>query len=424
MTESQTQTPDPARTSVTITRLGLRGDGVAEGPLYAPLTLPGERVSGRPEGDRLTEIRIEEPVPDRVAPPCRHFKRCGGCQLQHGSDAFVAAWKTEVVAQALAAQGLEAEMKPILTSPPQSRRRATLSARRGKKGATAGFHARASGVIVEIPDCKLLDPALLAAREMVAELAMLGGSRKGEVQAALTLSEAGLDVAVRGGKPLDGALRLALAELAQRHDLARIAWEDEVIATRRPPLQAMGRARVTPPPGAFLQATAQGQADLTQAVRDALGPLRGNARVLDLFAGCGTFALPLAEAAEVHAVEGAGEMLHALDAGWRHAQGLRRVTTEARDLFRNPLIAEELHGYAAAVLDPPRAGAAAQVAQLADAGPARLAYVSCNPATFARDAAVLVAGGYRLDWVQVVDQFRWSAHVELAAAFTRTHMPG
>ncbi|MCE8507331.1 class I SAM-dependent RNA methyltransferase [Ruegeria pomeroyi] len=406
---------------ITITRLGHQGDGIAPGPIYVPRTLPGEVVSGTPEGDRLADMRVVTPSPHRVAAPCRHYRACGGCQLQHASDGFVAEWKQEVVHSALTAQGVEAEMRPVHTSPPRSRRRATIAVRRTKKGALAGFHGRASDVITEIPDCQLLDPALLAAIPVGEALAMLGGSRKGVMAVTLTLSDAGLDVAVRGGKPLDGPLEVALGQLAEAQGLARLAWEGEVIAMRHPPTQRFGKAAVAPPPGAFLQATRDGEQALLAAVRETAGNAR---RVADLFSGCGTFALPLAETAEVHAVEGEAAMTVALDQGWRRAAGLKRVTTEARDLFRRPLLPDELSRFDAVVLDPPRAGAEAQVAELARAKPPVIAYVSCNPVTFARDAKTLVQAGYRLNWVQVVDQFRWSAHVELAAAFSLTHIGG
>ncbi|TNF20134.1 MAG: class I SAM-dependent RNA methyltransferase [Rhodobacteraceae bacterium] len=402
-----------------IQRLGHQGDGIAEGPLFAPLTLPGEVVTGRAEADRLHDVRIVTPSEHRVAPPCRHFKSCGGCQLMHASDAFVAGWKQEVVTRALQAQGLAAPMRPIATSPPQSRRRATFSARRTKKGAMAGFHGRASGVIVEIPDCHLLHPDLLAARPVAAALAALGASRKGEMAVQVTLSEDGLDVVVTGGKPLDTDLEVALAALAGRHDLARLVWDRDPIVLRSPPGQRFDGLRVVPPPGAFLQATPQGERALTHAMTEAVAGAR---RIADLFAGCGTFSLPLARHADVHAVEGGGEMLAALDAGWRHAEGLKKITTETRDLFRNPLLPDELNRFDALVIDPPRAGAEAQVARIADSRVPIIGFVSCNPVTFARDAAVLVRAGFALDWVQVVDQFRWSSHIELAARFSRAHM--
>ncbi|SEO09594.1 23S rRNA m(5)U-1939 methyltransferase [Salinihabitans flavidus] len=398
-----------------IERLGHHGDGIAEGPVFVPLTLPGERVSGDIVGNRLADPKILRPSPDRVTPPCRHFKHCGGCQLQHASDDLVAAWKVDVVRQALAAQGVSADFRPIVTSPAQSRRRAALSVRRTKKGALAGFHSRGTNVIAEIPDCQLLHPDLMPALKVAEALAVLGASRKAELTVTATLSRGGVDIAARGGKEPDGPLLARLAQAAEAHGLARLSWNDEVIATRLPPIQVFGKAEVSPPPGAFLQATEEGEAALVMAVKEAVGSA---AKVIDLFAGCGTFALPLAEGARVHAVEGDRAMTRALEDGWRMASGLKHVTTEARDLFRNPVIVEDLR-YDAAVIDPPRAGAEAQVRELAASAIPRIAFVSCNPATFARDAAILISSGYTLDWVQVVDQFRWSAHVELAALFTR-----
>ncbi|NOC84654.1 class I SAM-dependent RNA methyltransferase [Ruegeria sp. HKCCD6428] len=398
----------------TITRLGHQGDGIADGPVYAPRTLPGEIVSGTLVGQQVTDIRVETPSEHRVKAPCRHYKACGGCQLQHASDTFVTDWKLQVVRKALMAQDLKAPLRPIHTSPEQSRRRATIAVRRTKKGTLAGFHGRASDTITEIPDCRLLDPALIAAIPVAEALANLGASRKGVLAVTLTLSEAGLDVAVTGGKPLDGPLELALAQATEKHGLARLSWDDEVIAMRHAPVQRFGAAGVTPPPGAFLQATKDGEKALLKAVSEAT---RGAKRIVDLFAGSGTFSLPLAESAEVHAVEGEAAMIEALDQGWRRAQGLKRVTTEARDLFRRPLMPDELKTFDAIVLDPPRAGAEAQVDEIAQAQRPVIAYVSCNPVTFARDAKTLVNAGYTLEWVQVVDQFRWSTHTELAARF-------
>jgi 23S rRNA (uracil1939-C5)-methyltransferase len=398
----------------TITRLGHQGDGIADGPVYAPRTLPGEIVSGTLVGQQVTDIRVETPSEHRVKAPCRHYKACGGCQLQHASDTFVADWKMQIVRKALMAQDLEAPLRPIHTSPERSRRRATIAVRRTKKGTLAGFHGRASDTITEIPDCRLLDPTFIAAIPVAEALANLGASRKGVLAVTLTLSEAGLDVAVTGGKPLDGPLELALAQATEKHGMARLSWDDEVIAMRHAPVQRFGAAGVTPPPGAFLQATKDGEKALLKAISEAT---RGAKRIVDLFAGSGTFSLPLAESAEVHAVEGEAAMIEALDQGWRRAQGLKRVTTEARDLFRRPLMPDELKSFDAIVLDPPRAGAEAQVDEIAQAQRPVIAYVSCNPVTFARDAKTLVNAGYTLEWVQVVDQFRWSTHTELAARF-------
>lgn len=399
---------------VTIERLGHQGDGIAPGPVFVPGALPGEVVEGVIEGGKMAAPRIVSPVDTRVKPPCRHAKSCGGCQLQHVRDDFTAEWKTGVVRHALSAHALDTEFRPIAVSPPQTRRRAAFSARRTKKGALAGFHMKGSDVIVSVPGCILVDPMLAQALPLVEQLSVLGGSRKGELSVLLTVSGQGLDVRVTGGKALGATDEMQLAALARQYGCARIAWDDEVM-TLRPAEQTMGAAKVVPPPGAFLQATPQGEAALLSAVREVVGDA---AHVVDLFAGCGTFALPLAGKARVHAVEGDRAMTQALDKGWRMAQGLRHVTTEVRDLFRNPLLPSELARFDAAVIDPPRAGAEAQIAELAQARLPRIAHVSCNPVTFARDAAALDLAGYTLDWVQVVDQFRWSTHVELVASFT------
>ncbi len=404
---------------VTIQRLGHRGDGVAEGPVFVPRVLPGEVVRGLVEGDRMAAPKIVTPVPDRVAAPCPHYARCGGCALQHASDGFVAGWKQQVVAEALRAQGLTAPFAEIAVSPPGARRRAVLAGRRLKKGVLVGFHTRASDTIVPVPDCTVLDPRLRAALPGLEAVVALAGSRSATLDLAVTATDAGVDVSVTGGKPADAALTQALAEVARTHDLARLTLNGETVAARRPPLVSFDGLTVRPPPGAFLQATPQGEAALRAGVAAAVG---NATRIVDLFAGCGTFALPLTRQAAVHAVEGEGALLAALDRGWREAGGLHKLTTEARDLFRRPLMAEELAKAEAVVIDPPRAGAEAQTAELARARVPRMAFVSCNPVTFARDARTLVSAGYRLDQVQVVDQFRWSSHVELVAALSLSHM--
>ncbi len=405
---------------VTVERLGHLGDGIghdaAGAPVYLPRTLPGEVVEGEPDGSGLAGLRILTPSPDRVRPPCPHYRTCGGCSLQHAADGFVADWKLQVVRTALAAQGLAADFLPIQTSPPRSRRRATLAGRRTKKGTVVGFHGRASDSLIAVADCHLLHPDLTAALPFLAQIVELGGSRSAEVGLTLTRSAAGLDLLVSGAKPADAALRMQLAQLAAANRIARLTWGDEVVALIAAPVQRFGAATVTPPPGAFLQATAEGEAALLAAVTRAVGPAR---RVADLFAGAGTFSLPLAARAEVYAVEADAPMLAALSAGWRQAQWLKRLTTEVRDLFRRPLLPHELAAFDAVVIDPPRAGAGAQVAELAASTVPVIAAVSCNPVSFAADARLLVQAGFRLDWVQVVDQFRWSPHVELAALFTK-----
>lgn len=387
------------------------GMGRTEDGTLVPQVLPGEVIDLLDDGT----ARILTPSPDRVSPPCRHFKTCGGCAMQHASDDFVATWKTGIVERALSGQHLPKAITGIATSPPKSRRRAKLSGRRTKKGAMVGFHTRASDTLTAVPDCQLLHPRLTALIPTLEALTVIAASRKSEVGLTVTDSRAGADVMVETDKPLTPELRIVLAQFAQTHQLARLVWGDEPVVTISAPVQHFGRAAVIPPPGAFLQATAHGEAALVAAVSEMV---KGASRVVDLFAGCGTFSLPLAERAEVHAVESEAAMLEALDRGWRGTPGLKRVTTEARDLFRRPLLEDELARFDAIVIDPPRAGAEAQIALIAAAKVPTVAMVSCNPITFARDARKLVEAGYILHPVQVVDQFRWSPHVELVTRFT------
>ncbi len=406
----------PEVVEVEIVRLGHRGDGVAEPSIFAAHTLPGEIVRGELNENRLTKSKVLEPSTERVTPICSHFGVCGGCQLQHGSDEFVASWKTKLIEDALAARGLRAEILPIATSPIRSRRRATFAVRRTKKGVLAGFHAQASETIVAVPDCPVLTDGMLRALPFAEALAPEAASRKGTLSVAVTESENGLDVTISGGKPLHGPLRIVLSELAARYDLARLSYDEETIVTRRKPVQSFDGISVCPPPGSFLQATRHAETTLQNAVCDLLAD---RTHIVDLFAGCGTFAFPLSKSHKVQAFEGDESMVDAMRAAWRMTSGLKSLTSEARDLFRNPVSASELQQFDAAVVDPPRAGAAAQVAEFAKSGLSCIAYVSCNPASFARDARTLVDAGYELESVLPVDQFRWSAHVELVASFKK-----
>jgi 23S rRNA (uracil1939-C5)-methyltransferase len=404
--------------AVEIESLGAQGDGVAEGgALYVPYTLPGERVRVVRHGVRARVEAVLAPSPERVQPVCPHFGTCGGCALQHASERFTALWKRDMIAVALGARGItEVAIRPTVTSAPGTRRRITVAARRTRKGVLIGFHAPAATDIVPIQTCAVAEPSLIAALPRLEEVAGLAASRKGEARLTLTLTNGGIDVAVTGAKVIDGPAQALLAGVAARAGIARLGWNGEAVATMRTPEVTMGRARVVPPPGGFLQPTRDGAEALVEAVGEALG---NAGRIADLFAGSGTFTLPLAEQAEVHAIEGEEDALAALDAAWRATPGLKRVRCECRDLTHRPLLPAEFKGVEAVVIDPPRTGARAQADQLARGEVPRIAAVSCNPATFARDARILIDGGYRLDWVQPVDQFRWSAHVELVAAFSR-----
>lgn len=282
-----------------IRQVSVQGDGIADGPngpIYIPFALTGEVVEGDIVGNRIPKPRIIEPSSYRVKAPCPHFKTCGGCSMQHASDAFMADWKTDVVRNALAAHDLTSEFRPIITSPAQSRRRATFAAQRTKKGVLIGFHGRASDAVVAIPSCKLLHPDILATMPALEVLTKIGASRKAGITISVTQSVAGADISVHDAKEADGPIMVELGALVEKFKLSRLSWNGEVIAIRAAPVQTFDGISVTPPVGAFLQATEAGQNALTEAVLEAIGDAK---HVVDLFSGCGTFSLPLAKQAQV-----------------------------------------------------------------------------------------------------------------------------
>ena len=422
---------------VVIDRLGARGDGIADtpdGPLYVPLALPGEQVRVRPgakrgEGRAAKLLDILEPVADRVTPPCRHFGTCGGCSVQHLAEPAYRDWKRDIVVTALARQGIEVPVVyPVVPTPPGDRRRAELAALRlrGRQGATLlGFHARASRRIVDMAECVVLRPALRALiaplRETLTQILTPGSG----CDVLLTETSVGTDLLVTAKSPPRPEQALALAVFAEEADLARVSWASaragvEPVAQRRQPAVEINGVAVALPAGAFLQASAQAERLMAALVIENLGLLPSRARVADLFAGLGTFTLPLAaNGVRVHAVDNAGAALDALVAAAGTARLGGRITAETRDLAERPLMPAELSNYHAVVFDPPRAGAAAVARQLAVSEIPKVVAVSCNPATFARDAATLIEGGYRLVRVTPIDQFVYTGHVELVAGFVR-----
>ena len=385
-----------------IVRIAARGDGVSAGGKHVAFAVPGDVIA---DDGSLIE------GPGHRAPPCRHFPTCGGCQLQHLTDAAYADYVASRVTGALAQHGLESDVRAAILSPPRSRRRATLRALKAGGRVLVGFNEAGSTKVVDMKECHILRPELfvLVAPLRALMATLLPDRRAGEVQ--LTLTDHGVDVAITGVAAEGYEAAVALTDFGEAHRLARLTLDEGLGAEVRyqpvPPTVTLGGIAVELPPGAFLQATEDGEAALVAAVREATA---GAANIADLFAGIGTFSLALN--GQLHAAEAARDAVLALAA-------TRRVTTEHRDLYRRPLDPRELSEFDAVVLDPPRAGAEAQVKNLALSQVPRIAYVSCNPATFARDAAQLVAGGYALDWVQPVGQFRWSTHVELAGAFVR-----
>lgn len=410
--------------SVTISTLGHLGDGVADVggvQVFVPFVLDGEEVVIRPNGDgRADLLRIVTPSVERVAAPCRHFKTCGGCSLQHVAPARYAGWKRDQVVAALSARGIDVEVEPLVAARPRTRRRATFAATRTKKGVTIGYYGRATHTIIAVQECPLVVPEIERSLTALAEVIAPGLTRKGRASISVTATETGLDVAVSGGKEeLDGPLRAELAKRATAADLSRLTWDGDTLSERRIPAVTMSGLRVAPPPGAFLQATKDGEESLVALVLEGVGDAR---RVVDLFAGCGTFSAALARRSTVLAVESEPKSLAAFDRAVREqgpALGLKPVELVTRDLFRRPLHMSELLKTDAVVFDPPRAGAAAQCEMLAASSVPKIIGVSCNPATFARDARTLIDGGYKLIRVTPVDQFLWSPHIELVGVFVK-----
>lgn len=411
--------------------LGAQGDGIArhDGALvFVPYALPGERIRAALVPGEGGALRAERPIiltpsEDRQAPLCKPYGRCGGCTLQHLPDEAYAALKTAQVTEALRRQGLDTPVAPLLRLPARNRRRAVLAARRPRQGAGAvlGFHERGTHRVVDLTDCAVLAAPLWDAvaplRALFARILPAGGAGG----ATLLAAEDGLDVVLRLPRWPELEALEDLADFAAALDIARLSVaapgaEVSPVAARRPVRLSFGGVAVDVPPGAFVQASAEAEAHLAGAAASEVPEGR---RVLDLYAGLGTFTFPLARHARVHAVEGDAQALAALQAAARRAGLADRLSGAVRDLMAAPLAGGELDGFDLALFDPPRAGARAQAAELAGSAIPRVIAASCNPASFARDARLLVAGGYRLLKVQPVDQFVWSSHVELFAAFAR-----
>lgn len=394
--------------TLTVERLGFRGEGIAtlDGkPVYVPLTLSGETVTAGIEGNRARLLGILSPSPDRRPAPCPHFGACGGCQLQHLSPDAYSAFKRALVADALTRAGVEADVADPIIAHGTGRRRATLHATK----TAAGFMGLRSHAIHPLDTCPILVPALADAPEIARAIA----AAIGPCDVAFTASDMGLDLAVRakGAKPHPG-----LTATARAFDLARLSLNGEPLIVHRPPSVTMGRAEVPLPVSSFLQATAEAETVLARLVVEAVSDAR---HIADLFCGVGPFALRLAERAKLFAADSDAPAIAALDAARRKASGLKPIAAERRDLFREPLGPFELGRFDAVVLDPPRAGAEAQVRELAKSKIPTIAYVSCDPQSFARDAAILAAAGFRMGIVTPVDQFAFSAHTELFAVFNR-----
>ena len=403
-----------------IARLGAQGDGIADtasGPVFVPYALAGERVQADVRGERARLIAIIEASPERIAPVCRHFTHCGGCAVQHLRPPAYLAWKRELVASAFSARGIDAPIGHVATVGLGARRRASFSARRTGRGVVLGFHEAKAVDIVDLQECPVTASAIVRALPGLRRLVEPLMSRRAAGRVVVTLAANGLDVAIED-VPVDPSVEVRefLAREAAALKLARLTLAGDTLYQATVPAVRFGTANVVLPARSFLQAAPAAEAEMVRLVTQAVGEAK---RVVDLFCGMGTFTFPLAQRAPVLAVDGDKSAITALANAANRTPGLKPIETKLRDLFREPLSVKELQGFDAAVFDPPRAGAATQAAALAASGVKTIAAVSCNPATLARDARILIDGGFKLERVTPIDQFLYSPHIEAIAILRR-----
>ncbi|ODT15562.1 MAG: RNA methyltransferase [Mesorhizobium sp. SCN 65-12] len=402
-------------TRFTITKLGSQGDGIAAvdgGEVFIPFTLPGETVTAARQKDRGTLMSVLEASLLRVDPECRHFTECGGCALQHYEADAYRHWKRDKVLHALKGKGIACEVAALVPCAPHSRRRVVFSARRTETGMLLGFVRALSSEIIPVEECPISLPPVIAALDRLRALAGLVCATPKPFHMMVTVTASGLDIAVQDAGKLGENQRRIASNFVLAEGFARLAVDGEIIIEPKKPVVQFGSVAVAVPSGAFLQATEAAE----QTMADLVGKHLSRAKkVADLFSGCGSFALRLAAKSEVHAVEADAPALAALDHAFRFASGLKRVTSERRDLFRRPLTFKELNVFDGLVFDPPRAGAEDQSKQIARSDVPFVAAVSCNPVTLARDLRILLDGGYVLKSVTPIDQFLWSSHVEAVA---------
>ena len=406
-----------------IDHVGHRGDGVAltdRGPVYISCCLPGERIEAEPDSahpDRRRLRSVIEASAERIDPLCEYFGTCGGCAIQHWKQEPYRVWKRGLVVAALAQTGIDCDVGDLIDAHGDGRRRVVFHARRNGGGdLLVGFTEPGSHAIVPIGHCPVLAPSLGAALDVARAVAETLAATGKPLDIQITAADNGLDVDVRGSGPLDAARLAALSDLAERHKLTRLTRHRELVVMRTPPVVTIGKATITLPPGSFTQPTAAGEDALASLV---IRHTKKAKRIADLFCGIGPFALRLAEKTQVSAFDSDEAAMGALAKAAQNTQGLKPLAAATRDLFRRPLVAQELREFDAVVFDPPRQGAQAQSEQLAKSRIPLVIAVSCNAATFARDARVLIDGGYRISDVTPVDQFRHTPHVEVVAAFTK-----
>jgi 23S rRNA (uracil1939-C5)-methyltransferase len=402
-----------------ITRVGAQGDGVADvggAPVFVPFTLASESVMAEVSGERGRLIELLQPSASRIKPICRHFGVCGGCSVQHMAAESYRAWKRELVIAAFRARGLDVDVAPLV-EPGGKRRRAVFGVERSESGVAIGFHEAALHALVAIEECPVLEPKIVAVLPALGRLIAPLLSKRGEARLTVTLTKSGLDVQLEGSeRRLTAEVRSRLAMGATNLGLARFAVGNDDVCETLPPFQTFGTVDVVLPQGVFVQAVAEAESEITRLVVEATGKAKS---VADLFCGLGAFTFPLAARARVSAYDGDQAAIAALGGAAKKSSGLKPITARVRDLFREPLSALELNEHDVVVFDPPRAGAEAQARKLALSKVKTVVAVSCNAATLARDARHLIDGGYKFEVATPIDQFVYSAHVEVVAVFRR-----
>lgn len=404
-----------------IDRLGAQGDGVVDGPdhpVFIPMSLEGELVEADVDGQRGRLVSVIEAVDDRIEPVCQHFGRCGGCALQHFEGRAYRRWKSGLVAQALASRGIEAELSEMISVGHGARRRAVLTAKRIDRDVLIGFHEAASNALVDIKECAVLAPEIVAALPSLHDLIGPLLNDRAEARIYVLRADNGLDVDISGtAAKLSAKGKAVLAEKAAKLGLVRLSLDGDPFYQSAAPTITCGTAKVVPPPGIFLQASGEAERKMAELVVGAFG--KKVRQAADLFCGVGAFSFALASRAKVFAIDNDASAIEALEGGRRRTQGIRGIETRVRDLFQEPLSRKELEPFDLVVFDPPRAGAKAQAEMLAKSKVATVVAVSCNPATLARDLRILIDAGFKLESVTPIDQFVYSPHVETVAVLRR-----
>ncbi len=405
---------------LTIDHVGVRGDGIAQndqGPIYIPFTLKGEHVSANVSNSRGDVLQILDASPSRVTPICKHFGECGGCATQHMNAETYSDWKLSIVKDALQKADIDTPIEMISDCQVGERRRVTLTANKTNKGTELGYHKAASNQLIAIEECPVATRRIVDHLSHINDVARIVTLHSKPAHLTITALDNGLDIAISAESKIgESEIQAVIKKVVAGRVIKRLAFNDQTLVETEALTTSFGDITVYPPSGSFLQASKRAELLMVDIVSK---HLKSSKKVADLFSGCGTFTFPLAKKSQVHAVEMSGAALNTIDNAFRIQQGLKQITTERRDLARRPLMRDELKHFQGVVFDPPRAGAETQAKQLARSVVKKIAAVSCNPITLARDLTILTGGGFKIKSITAIDQFLFSAHVEVVALLER-----